>query len=56
MNFIYIYEVVFRTATGEKTKESFFAHDAEELAEQFFKIYHNVDYDIIGKRREYGNH
>ena len=56
MDYIYIYEVVFRNAIGEKVTETYAAFDAEDLAEQFYKDHFHVDYDIIGKRREYVNY
>lgn len=56
MDYIYIYKVVYRTATGEKTTAIYAAFDAEDLAEQFYKDHLHVDYDIIGKRREYINY
>jgi hypothetical protein len=55
MDYIYIYEVVFRNAIGEKVTETYAAFDAEDLAEQFFKNHFHVDYDILGKTREYVN-
>ena len=56
MDYIYIYKVEFRNAIGEKETATYAAFDAEDLAEQFYKDHFHIDYDIIGKDREYVNY
>lgn len=55
MTAFYKYLLEFRTPNSpyfrDRTTETFYALDAEDLAEQFYKKYLNVDYQIIGKER-----
>ena len=45
----YEYIVTFKHPICGKGVAWFYAYDAEDLAEQFFKIYKHVDYQIYSK-------
>ena len=45
----YEYVVIFKHPICGTGLTWFYAYDAEDLAEQFFKIYKHVDYEIYSK-------